>query len=87
MAVRVRRVPASPESTGGTGLPLDRVPATRRRRGRAAEFVHVHPEPGVEAAWSCHCVCGWTGRARFRNEGAAIHAAELHLRVCPLIRR
>jgi hypothetical protein len=58
--------------------------------GRPPRVVTVAPSgdggggDGV-GSWTCSCICGWATPLRFRQEGAAAHAGELHLRVCTLL--
>jgi hypothetical protein len=57
-----------------------------RRGDRQGRLVNVHRSADGDRTWTCDCVCGWsTNRLRFRHEGAAKHAGELHLQVCRLI--
>jgi hypothetical protein len=67
-------------------VPHRRSPAPNGRRPR---LVTVAPsadggEDGEES-WTCTCICGWATPLRFRQEGPAVHAGELHLRVCTLV--
>jgi hypothetical protein len=80
-AMAIQAQPRSGTPTSERPRRLQLVPAAPPARGRL-----VHVEPTDDGAFTCHCICGWSGRKlHFRTEAAAEHAGDLHVRVCPLM--
>jgi hypothetical protein len=81
-AMAIQAQPRSGSPTIERARRLQLVPPAPPARGRL-----VHVETTVDGtAFTCRCICGWSGRKlHFRTEAAAEHAGDLHLRVCPLM--